>query len=369
MSNRKNPFPGVGNRPTIDRHGKKRWRLRRTVKGNKIDAYLPGVYGSAEFRTAYHAAINPTPEAPTTVGEPGTFEFLITHYRGSKAFQEGLASTTRYAKGKRLDWIRALIGKGRYAEMKQHHIENMMDRKGGPDAANRLLKELHELYGYAERKLGYNGHVPTAAVDPRKIKTDGFHTWTVDEVQKFRDHHPSGTKARLAFELILATGAARQDACMMGRANIKGTSIYYRRHKTGQDVELPLEYLPELEAELRQIPLNQQVFIPQRDGSTYTIESFGNWFAEICDEAGLPDNCRAHGLRKHGAVRLAERGANEFQIMSFLAHRTTREALRYIRQANRKTMAAAGLRLLRADDLPNLHDGLGNPAPQVIGNK
>ena len=39
---RRNPFPGV---TTVeDRHGKLRHRLRRTVGGRKIDAYLPGPY-------------------------------------------------------------------------------------------------------------------------------------------------------------------------------------------------------------------------------------------------------------------------------------------------------------------------------------
>jgi len=47
---RRNPFPGVTTKP--DRHGKLRHRLRCKVNGRKIDAYLPGTYGSAEFRAA-----------------------------------------------------------------------------------------------------------------------------------------------------------------------------------------------------------------------------------------------------------------------------------------------------------------------------
>ena len=40
MKHRRNPFLGVSTKP--DRHGKLRHRLRRTVKGRKVDTYLPG---------------------------------------------------------------------------------------------------------------------------------------------------------------------------------------------------------------------------------------------------------------------------------------------------------------------------------------
>ena len=50
MKRRRNPFPGVSTKP--DRHGKLRHRLRRTIKGRTVDVYLPGPYGSPEFRTS-----------------------------------------------------------------------------------------------------------------------------------------------------------------------------------------------------------------------------------------------------------------------------------------------------------------------------
>ena len=48
---RRSPFPGVS--VATDRHGKRRFRLRRTIRGRSIDCYLPGPYASAEFRVAY----------------------------------------------------------------------------------------------------------------------------------------------------------------------------------------------------------------------------------------------------------------------------------------------------------------------------
>ena len=345
---RRNSFPGA----TIvtDARGGKRIRLRKTIKGRKIDTYLPGPWGSAAMVAAYNAAITGTQTAPATDAASGTFDHTVTHYLASKGFAD-LRESTRYHKRLRLDWIRGKIGSARLANLEPRHVETMMDMKGGATAANRLHKELSELYSFACKRLGFKGVSPTEQVDRRNVKPDGFHTWTAEQVQQFRDHHPTGTLARLALELIVGTGAARADASAMGRQNIKGTDIWYRRVKTGQDVTLPLALLPELKAELRQVPPGRVRFFD------YTVESFGNWFRDQCTAADLPDECRAHGLRKYGATRLAECGANEFQIMAFLAHKTTQEASRYVKAANRKKLAAAALSVLAVDNVQHLRVG------------
>lgn len=166
-----------------------------------------------------------------------------------------------------------------------------------------------------------------------------------------------------------ATGAARQDASVMGRQNIKGDVINFRRGKTGQDTELPLAYMPFLVAEIVQLPPNTSVFLPHGNGRPYTVESFGNWFGDQCSAAGLPDMCRAHGFRKHGATELAEAGANEFQIMAFLAHKSTREALRYVRTDQRKKLAPEALALARTENVSNLSDWLDKFTTQVTESK
>lgn len=348
---RKNPFPGA----TIveDPRGGKRIRLRKTIKGRKIDCYLPGPWGSPAMVAAYNAAITGKPETPKAQHPGGTFDHTITHYLASKKFRD-LRESTRYHKRLRLDWIREKIGPARLADLESYHIEHLMDAKGGPTAANRLHKEMGEIYDHARRRLGFNGVSPTERVERRKVKSGGFHTWTDAQVVQFREHYASGTVTRLAFELLVGTGAARQDARAMGWLNIKGASIWYRRIKTGQEVELPLQYLPELAAELRQIPQSQTTFVLNRDGKPYTVESFGNWFADQCRAAGLPDECRAHGLRKYGATRLADQGASEWQVAAFLGHKDTQEARRYCQAANRVKLAADALALLPGNNVQQL---------------
>ena len=344
-----------------DRHGKLRHRLRRTIRGRTIDAYLPGPYGSPAFRAAYEEAVEGARVA-TRRAQPGTVGYLIVSYLGSAAYRSLAASTRADVRG-RLDWIREAIGQGKYAKMEPRHVAMLMERKGGPAAANRLRKDLGQLYRFAAKRLGYVGPNPAALADPHKTKRGGYHSWTDAEIAQYRDTFPTGTKQRLAFELLLETGASRQDAAALTRANIRGPRLFYRWGKTGQEVNLPI--LPELARELAHLPSTQMVLLARDDGvKGYAVESFGNLFRGWCNEAGLP-GCSAHGLRKAGARRLAEASATEFEVMSFLGHATAREASRYVAAANRATLADSGMAKLRAKperNVSNLPKRLDKPS-------
>ena len=352
---RRNPFPGV---TTVeDRHGKLRHRLRRTVGGRKIDAYLPGPYGSPEFRQAYEEAIEGARIAGRRA-QPGTIGYLIEAHLDSVAYRN-LAPITKSNKRARLDWLKQTAGNGRYSTMQPRHVEALMAKKGGPVAANRLRKDLSQLFRFAAKRLGYTGTNPAALADAHKAETTGFHTWSDREIETYRATHATSTKARLAFEILLGTGAARQDAAALTRRNIRGARLFYRRGKTGQEVDLPI--LPELAVELAHLPLDQMMLLAHGNhGKGYTPESLGNWFRDQCTEAGLP-HCSAHGLRKAGARRLAEAGATEFEVMAFLAHRTAQEASRYVAAANRSTLTTSGMAKLSTkpeQNVSNLHPRL-----------
>ena len=221
-----------------DRHGKLRYRLRRTVKGRTIDCYLPGIIGSTEFRAAYHEATEGVRPARRRA-QPGTVGYLIEAYLASTAFRN-LADRTRADKRWRQDWIKEAIGSARYASIQPRHIEALMSKKGGPAAANRLKKDLSQLFRFAAKRFGYQGQNPAALADTHKERSEGYHTWTDDEIEVFRAKFPTGTKARLALEIFLGTGGARQDAATLTRANIRGARLFYRRGKTGQEVDLPI---------------------------------------------------------------------------------------------------------------------------------
>lgn len=331
---KKNPFPGVTR--SVDRHGGVRWRFRKGT----VDTYLPGAYGSLEFRTAYEAALKGA-KLPVirTNAAYGTFAWLIEHYMRSGRFLD-LSDARRKSSRGLLDWIREKAGDLPFNRFAVKHVEGLMNKKTGPSAANGVKKTLSILFRYAiKHELCGQKVNPAAFADRRKENTEGFHTWTDAEIAKFLDHHGPGTKARLALMIFLCTGAARQDAAAMGWQNVKDGRIRYKRGKTGVEADLPI--MPDLAEALAIVPRDQLLFLTHGKGRGYAPESLGNWFRLQCVAAGLP-HCSAHGLRKAGATRLADAGASEWEVMAFLAHATPQEAATYTKQANRGRLADTG---------------------------
>ncbi|MCC5984316.1 MAG: tyrosine-type recombinase/integrase [Rhodobacteraceae bacterium] len=356
MIRRKNPFPGVTR--SVDRHGRVRWRFRKAG----FSTYLPGEYGSAEFRAAYEAAQAERPSYSTA--PPNSMAWLIEAYLASPDFAE-LAESSKRPRRRVYDWLRKVAGHLPYKRCTVQGVEKLMDKKDRPNAANTVAKRLSVLFVFACRK-GWMKHNPAKYAKRRKVSRDGFDPFTAADIDRFRQRWPSGSKARLAFELALNTGAARQDLARLGWQNVQGGRIRYRRGKTGIEADLPI--LPELAAELRHAPTGQLLFLTHGQGKGYTTESLGNLFRRWCTAAGVPI-ARAHGVRKAGATRLAHHGASEAEIMAYLAHKDTRMASIYFRKAQRGQLAdSAFSRLGGAEpeqNLSNLGERLDKPTAQA----
>lgn len=336
----KNPFPGVSR--VIDRHGKPRWRFR--LKGLP-SAYLSGEYGSAAFRSAYEAALkgaNGLEALPRF--EYGTFDWLIEQYMRTPTWQK-LAPISQKSLRHEFERFRTDYGSRHISTLRPRAVEGLIAKKADrPAAANRLLKLLRRLSRFAVKR-GVIRVDPTIGTERYAENPDGFHTWTAEEIEQFEKHHGVTSKAVLALRLILCTGAARQDVARLGRQSIKAGRISYRRGKTGGDVDLPI--LDELQDVLDLVPAGQLLFVTHGQGKPYKATTFGNWFHDQCTAASLP-HCSSHGLRKAGATRLADAGANELEIMSFLGHATPNEARTYIKKANRKQLADRGMQRLQS---------------------
>ena len=89
-------------------------------------------------------------------------------------------------------------------------------------------------------------------------------------------------------------------------------------------------------------------FLVTEFGRPFTPAGFGNWFSDRCNEAGVPNNLRAHGLRKAGATRLAEHGCSDHEIMAWGGWATLQEVQRYTRAANRKRLALTAAAKLKS---------------------
>ena len=65
----------------------------------------------------------------------------------------------------------------------------------------------------------------------------------------------------------------------------------------------------------------------------------GAWFADAIEEAGLPDDCVLHGLRKCAARKLADLGLSEETIKAITGHVTSRMIAKYVKGANQTRLA------------------------------
>jgi hypothetical protein len=71
------------------------------------------------------------------------------------------------------------------------------------------------------------------------------------------------------------------------------------------------------------------------------LEALG--LADAIDEAGLPDDCVLHGLRKAAARTLADAGCSEAVIMAIIGHVTSRMVTHYTKSADRTNRARAAI--------------------------
>lgn len=79
-----------------------------------------------------------------------------------------------------------------------------------------MLKGIKQMFKFAVR-YEYLDHNPAVDVEPLKSKGDGYHSWTLDEIERFEEVHPVGTTARLALALALYTGQRRSDLVLFGK--------------------------------------------------------------------------------------------------------------------------------------------------------
>lgn len=86
--------------------------------------------------------------------------------------------------------------------------------------------------------------------------------------------------------------------------------ILLRAEKTGTQLTIPI--LPELACVIEATKTGELTFIATASGAPMRKESFGNWFREACNAAGVPGS--AHGLRKAGAARAASNRATVAQL-------------------------------------------------------
>jgi integrase len=333
-----------------DHHGKRRVRFRKAG----FTTYISGTPWSEDFMRAYAAALEGVQAQAANIGASrtifGSFNALVVSYYRSPEFR-GLKESTRTVRYNIIESFRRQHGDKPLKGLGRAHIKAIIGAKSAtPEAANNLLKVLRTLLAYA---VDIEMIAVNAAIGIKRYKSvgEGLHTWSDAEVAQFQARHPVGSKARLAFELLLNTGQRRGDVVRMGWQHVQGDQIAVRQEKTDKPLLIPID--APLTAALAALPRTNLNFLVTEFGKPFTSAGFGNWFRRRCNEAGLPQ-CSAHGLRKAAATRLANAGCSADQIKAITGHKSLSEVARYTKAADQARLARQAMNILRTDQQQTL---------------
>ena len=218
----------------LDReNGKRRVRFR---KGG-FATYLTGTPWSDDFMRQYAAALDGVKAQASTIGAertlPHTLGALIKTYLNpaSTSLLKTRAAETQRTQRNILEnfgeehghkpLYRTEKNGRRIMLLSSEHMQAIVNGKAStPFAQRNFLNTVRVMFQWA-KKEGRIPDDPTAGVTREKVKTTGYKTWTEAEIGRFEDTHPIGSKARLAFALLLYSGQRRGDVVKLGCQHIQ----------------------------------------------------------------------------------------------------------------------------------------------------
>ncbi len=216
-----------------------------------------------------------------------------------------------------------------------------------PSMANKALSLLRILIQHAIT-LGWRDDDPTRDVPRTTYQRKPFATWTDEDLAAFEARWPAGSRARLAYALMLYTGQRRGDVIRLGWQHVRNGRVSVTQQKTGTRVTIPIH--PNLLAELQEIPHQQMTFLMTATGAGFASgNAFYNWFQDCTRAAGI-EGKSPHGMRKACARRLIEAGCTPHEAASVTGHNNLAELIHYARDADRTHLADRAMALqARAD--------------------
>lgn len=343
-----------------DRHGKPRYRFRKT-------GYEPHHFksqpGTEDFRAEYAAALEAKTVKSIITAKPiikGSIDDLCIRYYQSPGWKKMAANSQATYRGiiERFRDRKKASGK-RYgdlpaASITTAHIDDLLGSMSEtPAAANNLRKVLKRLFRIAV-KAGIRQDNPVAETDTYK-PGKGFHTWTEDEIAQYRARWPVGTMARAALEIALNTAARRCNVATLRRDQLIDGKFHIA-HAKGNNPAI-IECLSETREAIEALPVaGMEYFLLTSFGKPYSVAGFGNKVREWCDKAGLP-HCSLHGLRKAMSRRLAESGATDAEGRAITGHKKNATFIYYAAMANSEILSSSALANLKNRGLANRDKG------------
>jgi integrase len=330
------------------RHGRRVVYAR--LKGKRIRLKHP--VSSPEFLDEYRAAVKTLfagveENAPKSAKHdarvpfaPKTLGWLIDRYFTESTKFLRMEALGRKRRRKFLEAMKKEHGHKPMMIPGENIAKGVAKRSAVPGNANEWLKSMKALYTWAV-SVKIIETSPAAGIPKIKIETEGFYTWTVEDIRAYVKRHPIGTMPYLACMVLLFTGLRRSDATKFGRQHARSGKVNFKTSKTGADLitEVPWPLVQAIESmpETDQLPYLLTAYgKPFASGA-----AFGNWFKDRCTEAKLPD-CTAHGLRKGGATLCSENGGSEVELEAMYGWANNRQSGTYTKKARALVLATKG---------------------------
>lgn len=342
-----------------DRHGNLRVYVRLPGKPKvRIYETFEDENGciTEEFMAAYRLAVSgKAPSSPKPKAKVDrSFRWLVEKYYRSSEWSS-FAPETQKSKRAILEKFLETAGDLPFEMYRQEDLIRSRDkRKDTPAAADNFVKVIKRLFNWAVEQ-----NITTVANPAYKVakifKSEGHHTWTPAEVEKYRARHPVGSPARLAFEILHGLGVRRSDAVRLGpQHEDRGMLVFTAwKNRNRYPVEVMVRIPPTLRKTLDATELGTKTYLVNEDGKPYTTAGFGNQFKKWCKEAGLP-HCSSHGVRKAAAVELAEKGGSSEELKATFGWSKAETAEGYTRKAQKRILAEnASRRRQRSPDNPD----------------
>lgn len=334
----------------IDRHGRERYRFRR--QGCPSYCFKAAI-GTETFRTEYAFCI--AGKQRQSVIDPsmaqGSVADLYHRYSSSLERLGPTEVTQRKVRATLEIGIVNQFGHLLVCDMTFEHVDQLIARRrkvsvqngrktGGIEAARKFRKEMLRLLAFAE-KIGMTTLNAARHSDKVRVaagqRSTGYHSWTEEEIDRYRARHKLGDKARLALELLLWTGQRRSDVVHLGPSDIRNSAVFIRQKKGGKTLQIKVAR--QLLRAIAAMPANDtEHFLLTEWGKPFSKAGFGNWFRLQCDAAGLPQ-CTAHGLRKAAMRRMAELDMGNSSLKAVSGHTKDNEVALYTAAADQRQLA------------------------------
>jgi integrase len=325
----------------------------RDAAGNWINQYrrngalirLPNGRGfTDDFWKAYYDAEAYVLRAePPPIGEtrtkPNSIDAALVGFYHSTTFLNLAPSSQRAVRQSLERDFRPIVGVAPLAHLRPKHIIELISEKTAktPAGARLLLSSIRSFTRHCVA-VELIERDPAIGIKGPEVTSDGFVTWTEDQIKQFEDRHPIGSLARLAEGLHVFTAQRTSDAIRIGWQHVRDGVIRITQQKTKMAVAIPIhpELKPILDAVRRTGDLS---FLYAAAGRRFGQSFYNAQWRKWCAEAGLPKECKPHGLRKAAARRLAEAGCNVHEIAAITGHKTLSEIQRYTERVDRERLA------------------------------